>query len=1131
MNKLVASILLSKFKIAISFMVAVCLSVCLSVSAQHTKLLEFNGTNGSEPWGSLISDGTFLYGMTGEGGVNNNGVIFKILPNGSGYVKLFDFEAATSGNFTPGSLIYDGTFLYGMANDGGANDAGTIFKIRPDGTGFVKLFDFNATATGSRPYGSLFSDGTFLYGMTASGGTNNLGTLFKILPDGTGFVKLLDFNGSVNGASPYGSLISDGTFLYGMTSNGGSSNNGTIFKILKDGTGYVKLLNFGGASTGSEPHGSLLYDGTFLYGMTIEGGSINDGVIFKIRPDGTGYVKLFDFDINAVHADSPFGDLVTDGVFLYGLTYNGGVGGDNDYGTLFKILPDGTDFTRLHDFTTNDGGWLPYGSPLLVGSTLYGFTQFGGTIGNGTIFSYQLPPTPVGTPGFEWAKAQTGSLDTFLDEVTVDPQGNVYTTGSFSETTDFDPGSEVFNLTSAGNFDIYVTKQNPQGDLMWAFRLGGVNAESARAIASDALGNVYIAGTFPDPVDFDPGSENTTLPGPGGYVCKFDTDGNFLWAAQISNNLTGPWSLVIDSDNNVCVASAFTGTTDFDPGAGVSNFTSAGSADIFVLKLSSAGNFVWARRMGSTLSDVANGLAVDAAGNFHITGSFNGTVDFDPGAGTANLVSAGGNDAFILKLDGSGNYLWARRVGSTGSFDIGQAVTLDATGNVLVTGSFDGTVDFDPGASVSNLTTAGAQDVFVLSLTASGNFAWARNMGGTSTDSGIDIITDASLNVYTIGRYRLTADFDPGPGTFNLTTGNNTQMFMSKLDANGDFLWALSTQSAAGSTEARAMSFDASGNLILAGYLDGGTVDFDPGVCVAELTAPFVGGYVIKLNPTSLPGCGPAITSFTPTNGPVGTTVTIIGTRFSVTPADNTIQFNGTSAVVSASSTTSIITNVPTGTATGKITVTVAGSTATSVDDFTITTTTNQPPIIEATTTAVPIEGIITLDLQPLISDPDDNLDPTSLYLVNSVSEQGASASLDDDFILTLDYGGIQFFGSDRITVGVCDLVGECVEQELTIEVGGDVVVYNAVSPDGNGKNDSFIIQYIDVLPETQSNKVTILNRWGDVVFDVSDYNNNDRVFKGVSNSGKDLPSGIYYYNIEYPGGRKAKTGYLSLRR
>jgi gliding motility-associated-like protein len=101
----------------------------------------------------------------------------------------------------------------------------------------------------------------------------------------------------------------------------------------------------------------------------------------------------------------------------------------------------------------------------------------------------------------------------------------------------------------------------------------------------------------------------------------------------------------------------------------------------------------------------------------------------------------------------------------------------------------------------------------------------------------------------------------------------------------------------------------------------------------------------------------------------------------------------------------------------------------------------------------------------------------------------------------------------------------------VTIESGGSITVYNAVSPNGDGKNETLFIQYIDVIPDANQNNVTIFNRWGDTVFDVSNYDNNDRVFKGVSNSGKDLPSGIYYYKIEFSSGLKSKIGYLSLKR
>ena len=177
------------------------------------------------------------------------------------------------------------------------------------------LHNFEGSTTdGSNPYGDLVSDGTFLYGMTAQGGINNLGTVFKIKPDGTGYSKLLDFSGSANGSNPVGSLIIDGAFLYGMTQSGGTHSDGVIFKIKPDGTMYTKLLNFNGAN-GSYPQGSLISDGTFLYGMTYQGGTKSNGNIFKIKPDGSSYSNLLSF--NGANGSYPFGSLISDGTFLF----------------------------------------------------------------------------------------------------------------------------------------------------------------------------------------------------------------------------------------------------------------------------------------------------------------------------------------------------------------------------------------------------------------------------------------------------------------------------------------------------------------------------------------------------------------------------------------------------------------------------------------------------------------------------------------------------------------------------------------------------------------------------------------------------------------------------------------------
>jgi uncharacterized repeat protein (TIGR03803 family) len=366
-----------------SFLAIIFLSfqlLAVSSFAQYAKLLDF-GAKGKYPDGSLISDGTFLYGMTSSGGASSYGTIFKIKPDGTGFSKLLDFDGTNNGSYPYGSLFSDGTFLYGMTEAGGANNLGTIFKIKPDGTGYVKLFDFDGTANGSNPDGSLISDGTFLYGMTGSGGLSDYGTIFKIKTDGTGFTKLHDFDFN-DGINPYGSLILEGGFLYGMTSAGGlDASGGTIFKIKPDGTGFLKLLDVGG-SFGANPKSSLVSDGTFFYGMTSKGGSSNLGSLFKIKPDGTGATKILDFT-GLVNGSNPSSDLFFDGTFLYGLTNSGGA---NDFGTIFKIKTDGTGYISLLDLDAAPNGSYPYGSVISDGTFLYGLMDSGGTSDFGTVF-------------------------------------------------------------------------------------------------------------------------------------------------------------------------------------------------------------------------------------------------------------------------------------------------------------------------------------------------------------------------------------------------------------------------------------------------------------------------------------------------------------------------------------------------------------------------------------------------------------------------------------------------------------------------------------------------------------------------------------------------------------------------
>jgi hypothetical protein len=184
------------------------------------------------------------------------------------------------------------------------------------------------------------------------------------------------------------------------------------------------------------------------------------------------------------------------------------------------------------------------------------------------------------------------------------------------------------------------------------------------------------------------------------------------------------------------------------------------------------------------------------------------------------------------------------------------------------------------------------------------------------------------------------------------------------------------------------------------------------------------------------------------------------------------------------------------------------------------------PPAIQTEPLATQIGGKITLDLKPLINTA--NLDLTSLQIISQPTS-GATASIDANGILTIDYNGKSFAGQEQITIKACDQNGQCATQDFKIEVAGDIVVYNGVSP--NGANPKLVIQYIDILPETKNNTVYIFDRWENQVWSGSNYDNNAVVFTGLNSSGGELPSGVYFYKIDFASGKKTKTGFIALRR
>ncbi len=456
-------------------------------------------------------------------------------------------------------------------------------------------------------------------------------------------------------------------------------------------------------------------------------------------------------------------------------------------------------------------------------------------------------------PFYNWAKRFGGGNGDFGFSITTDASGNVYTTGNFIGTVDFDPGPGVQNLVSAGSSDIYISKINAAGQLVWAKRLGGTGGDYGYAIAVDASGNVYVTGYFWGTADFDPGPGTQHLTVAGLYdvfIAKLDASGNFVWAKSIGGP-TGeqPNSITVDALGNVYTTGIFQGTADFDPGAGVYNVTSAGSSDIFISKLDATGGFVWAKRMGAAGTDFGESIAVDASGNVYTTGFFQGTVDFDPGPGAQVLTSQDERDIFISKLDASGNFVWAKRIGGA-SYDIGYSIAVDASGNVYTAGFFQGTVDFDPGVNFHNLISAGMTDVFIYKLDAAGNFVWAKQLGGSGSEWTHSLVIDASANVYLAGYFEGTVDFDGGTGTYNLTSAGGFDIFVAKLNYWGNFVW-VGRMGGAGNDYGQSIAIDGAGNVYTTGYFNQ-TADFDPGANTENLaSAGDVDIFIAKFSPTA----------------------------------------------------------------------------------------------------------------------------------------------------------------------------------------------------------------------------------------------------------------------------------------
>jgi len=337
----------------------------------------FGGTNsdGANPYAGLILSNNTLYGTAHGGGSSGYGTVFKVYTDGTSFTNLHSFTAIKSGSGSEtnsdgagpqAGLILSGNTLYGTAHAGGSSGNGTVFKVNTDGTGFTNLHSFTAASgsfytnsDGADPVAGLILSGNTLYGTAHGGGSSGYGTVFAINTNGTGFTNLHAFTApdrnygtNSDGAYPSAGLILSGDILYGTAYEGGSSGNGTVFAINTNGTGFTNLYSFTALdenyqtnSDGANPTAGLILSGNTLYGTAASGGSSDNGTVFNVNTNGTGFTNLYSFTAG--------------------------------------------DYNSSGNYTNSDGVY-PDGELILSGNTLYGTAESGGSSGNGTVFSLSL---------------------------------------------------------------------------------------------------------------------------------------------------------------------------------------------------------------------------------------------------------------------------------------------------------------------------------------------------------------------------------------------------------------------------------------------------------------------------------------------------------------------------------------------------------------------------------------------------------------------------------------------------------------------------------------------------------------------------------------------------------------------
>lgn len=466
------------------------------------------------------------------------------------------------------------------------------------------------------------------------------------------------------------------------------------------------------------------------------------------------------------------------------------------------------------------------------------------------------------TATFDFAFGLGGDMEQKGQSVVIDEGGNTYVAGGFQGTVDFDPGTGVTELTADGSFkDLFLAKYNAAGELQWVGSVKNGVLNRAPGLALTPTGDVVVTGPLRGVADFDFGTGSTTLDaGATGdtYVAKYSPNGSLIWTKQFggiaSTGSLDAGPLTVDESGNIYSAGLLSsGNADFDPGTGSTVLsTTEGNGAGYLAKLDLSGNFVWAKLLVDDASSDGRAefidLKVDEDQNVYGTGTFFGTIDFDPGSGTTTRTSSADFDfdGFLIKLTPTGDLSHIVTLGGASGPDLLQGLAIDDAGNSYVTGLIRGTSTLAYVGGSTVLSSAGNTDIVVAKLTPTGGLSWVERYGSTSFDEGYDIALRENSTLYVTGIFSNTVDFDSSSGTSNLSTVADSDTFLLKLTTDGIFEWAAAFQGEVISS-GESVAVNSSGQIAVSGFFDE-TVDFDPGVGIANRSSiDSLDGYLVRL--------------------------------------------------------------------------------------------------------------------------------------------------------------------------------------------------------------------------------------------------------------------------------------------